>query len=315
MDLDAVADELYGLSPSDFTSVREVRAKGARSEGDRDLAERIHRLRRPTLSAWASNLLVRDQPEEARRLLRLGEALRQTTEELDGDQLRELSAQQRKVTSALARQAADLARQAGQPISEEARREVQETLQAVLADPDAGQEWAEGRLAKPLSAPVGFPALSAPPARVSSAGRPASRRKEAAAPSAAGSATRVSARTADLEAARARRRAQQERLEQARQQATGADRELTEREEGLTAVQDEQRRAEELARHAEERIAGLTRALEEAEGERDRARDAAREAHDRAGEAERSVKEARRHARDAAAQVRRLEGQLRRKGS
>ncbi|NKQ26687.1 hypothetical protein [Streptomyces galbus] len=312
MDLDAVADELYGLSPGDFTSAREVRAKSARSAGDLELADRIHRLRRPTLSAWASNLLVRDQPEETRRLLQLGQALRQATEDLDGDQLRELSAQQRKVTSALARQAADLARQAGQPISEDAQREVQETLQAVLADPDAGHEWAEGRLARPLSAPVGFPALSS---RVSSIARPASRRKEPAAPPGARSATKSSARTADLEAARARRRAQQERLEQARQQAADAERELTEREERLTAVQDEQRQAEERARDAEERIAELTCALGEAEGERNRARDAARNARDQAREAEHAVKEARRSARQATAQARRLAEQPRRKGS
>ncbi|MGW4517724.1 hypothetical protein ACWEO4_38520 [Streptomyces sp. NPDC004393] len=51
MGWDAVADELYGLPPGEFTAVRDERAKAARAAGDRDLAERIRRMRRPTLAA------------------------------------------------------------------------------------------------------------------------------------------------------------------------------------------------------------------------------------------------------------------------
>ncbi|MGW5696206.1 hypothetical protein ACWEWX_36430, partial [Streptomyces asiaticus] len=138
MDLDAVADELYALPPADFTAARDERAKDARTAGDRKLAERIRRLRRPTKAAWASNLLVRRQPDEAEQVLRLGEALRQAHQDLDGGQLRKLSTQQRQVIAALARQARELTAQAGQPIGEGAQREVQETLRAVLADPEAG---------------------------------------------------------------------------------------------------------------------------------------------------------------------------------
>lgn len=91
MDLDAVADELYGLRPEDFTAARAARVAAARTAGDRALAERIGKLRRPSLSAWASNLLVREQPEQIEPLLKLGEALRQAHQDLDGAQLRALS--------------------------------------------------------------------------------------------------------------------------------------------------------------------------------------------------------------------------------
>ncbi|WP_432021072.1 hypothetical protein [Streptomyces sp. 1222.5] len=164
MDLDAVADELYALAPGVFTAARDERAQAARAAGDRELAEQIRRLRRPTLSAWASNLLVRDQPDEAQRLVHLGEMLRRAHQDLDGEQLRELSAQQHQVTRALARQAGQLTARAGQPISDDTRQEVQDTLHAVLADPDAARQWAKGRLTKPLSAPAGFPTLSRQPA-------------------------------------------------------------------------------------------------------------------------------------------------------
>ncbi|WP_328359839.1 hypothetical protein OG800_23460 [Streptomyces sp. NBC_00445] len=173
MDLDAVADELYGLRPEDFTAARAARVAAARTAGDRALAERIGKLRRPSLSAWASNLLVREQPEQIEPLIKLGEALRQAHQDLDGAQLRALSRQQRSLISALSRQAGQLAANAGHPLSEGAQREIDSTLHTVLADPEAAREWATGRLAKPLTATVGFPAaaLSAKP-RTAPAGRP-----------------------------------------------------------------------------------------------------------------------------------------------
>ncbi|MFC3572013.1 hypothetical protein ACFOZ0_01645 [Streptomyces yaanensis] len=296
MDLDAVADELYGLPPSEFIATRDERAKAARAAGDQELADRIRRLRRPTLAAWAGNLLVRERPEEARRLLRLGEALRQAHRDLDGEQLRELSAQQRHVTFTLAREAGTLTAQAGQRISEDAQREVQETLHAVLGDPEAAGEWAQGRLTKPLSAPVGFPALTRAPA----------------APSAARRGPKPAGRVADLDAARTRRREQRERLEQARQRAAEAERELHDREEELAAAQEEQRRVKARQQQAEQRVADLSRQLKEAESEQRQARDAARHTHEHTRDTEGAVREARRRAKDAATHARQLAEQTRR---
>ncbi|WP_369222329.1 hypothetical protein AB5J52_13200 [Streptomyces sp. R39] len=289
MDLDAVADELYGLEPGDFTAVRDERAKTARVNGDRELAERIRRLRRPTLAAWASNLLVREQPDEAQRLLQLGEALRQAHEDLDGEQLRELSAQQHQLTYALARQASRLTAQAGQRISDDVRQEVQDTLHAVLADPTGAAQWAKGRLTKPLSVPAGFPApLGQPP--------PAA---------AAESAPRPADEAADLDAV-PRRREQRERIERARQQAADAERELHECEDRMSAAEEERRRTDEERRQADQRVTELSRRLQDAERDQQRARDAARTARDHARDADRAVREARRRAEDAAAHARKL---------
>ncbi|MEV5884761.1 hypothetical protein AB0L74_18835 [Streptomyces sp. NPDC052020] len=175
MDAEAVADELYALRPEDFTAARNARAAQARKAGDRALAEAIGRMRRPSLSAWAGNLLVRERPEEVRRLLRLGEGLRQAHRELDGARLRELSRRQRDVIGALSRQARHLAAQAGHPLGAGAQREVENTLHAVLADPGAAGEWASGRLDRPLGAASGFPAVAegAAPRREPAPPRPA----------------------------------------------------------------------------------------------------------------------------------------------
>ncbi len=290
MELDAVADELYGLAPGDFTAARDERVKAARATGDRELAEQIRRLRRPTRAAWASNLLVREQPDATRRLLELGEALRRAHRELDGEQLRKLSAQQRHLTIALARQAGRLTAQAGQGISEDTQGEVQETLQSVLADPQAAQQWAQGRLTKALSTHVGFPALSQAPTAP-----PPERR-----------GTKPRGQVVDLDAARARRRQQKERVQRARQQAAGAEQELHEREDELAAAQGEQRQAEERRQQAQQRIAELSQQLREAENAQQQARDAARHARDQARKADQAAREARRRAKDVAAHARQL---------
>ncbi|MER6452779.1 hypothetical protein ABT270_09140 [Streptomyces sp900105245] len=272
MDLDAVADELYGLAPGVFTAARDERARAARAAGDRELAEEIRRLRRPTLSAWA-NVLVREQPDEVQRLVHLGEMLRRAHQDLDGGQLRELSAQQHQVTRALARQAGQLTARAGQPVSDDTRQEVQDTLHAVLADADAARQWAKGRLTKPLSAPAGFPPLSrqpAPPATV--------RRTEPA------------DEVADRDATSARHREQQEeRLEQARRQAADAEQHLHAREADLTAAEEKLSRAEEEQQQAEQRVDDLSRQLKDAESAKQRAREAARRARDLTRAADRAA--------------------------
>ncbi|MYW16342.1 hypothetical protein GT039_12205, partial [Streptomyces sp. SID2955] len=112
MNLDTVADELYGLRPEEFVAARDRHALAAREAGDRSLAEEIRALRRPSLAAWVSNLLVRRQPEEVEPLLGLGERLRRAHRELDGEQLRELARRQNEVIGALGRQARKLAGQA-----------------------------------------------------------------------------------------------------------------------------------------------------------------------------------------------------------
>ena len=57
------ADDLYRLAPEDFTAARDAAAKQARADGDRDGAAALKALRRPTVSAWLLNALVRTAPE------------------------------------------------------------------------------------------------------------------------------------------------------------------------------------------------------------------------------------------------------------
>lgn len=163
-DVAAALDELYTTPPSDFVTRRATLAAAAKTAGRVDDARRIHAARRPTLAAWAANLLLRSQPEESRQLLELGHALREAYHALDASGLKDLSAQRRRVVSALSRQAAQLARDAGHRLSEPVQQDLEATLRAVLADPDAAGQWAGGRLVNALTPPSEFHPGTAPAA-------------------------------------------------------------------------------------------------------------------------------------------------------
>jgi hypothetical protein len=156
-----VISELYGLPPGDFTRVRNERAAQARIAGDKALAARLKALRKPTASAWALNMLVRRHPEEINDLLELGGRLREAQTSLAGDQLRELTKQRRQAVAALGRQARALAAQLGQRLSPAAGIELEDSLNAALADPSAGYAVRSGRMTAPISY-VGLGPLAMP---------------------------------------------------------------------------------------------------------------------------------------------------------
>ncbi|MER6028837.1 hypothetical protein [Streptomyces sp. NPDC001851] len=313
MDLDAVADELYGLRPEDFVAARARRALDARKAGDQALARQIGALRRPSLGAWASNLLVRRRREEVEPLLALGEELRRAHRELDGPQLRRLARRQGEVIGTLGRQARRLAAQAGHPVGEGVQREVEETLHAVLADPEAAREWAAGRLVKPLSSTFGFPetdeaALERRPTAPSAAG--AKQRAEAEETRARTTGTQdTRGGTTDGRGAAGKRGkgeeredepAHRRRLAEARRAARDAERDLRACEAEARAAEREAEEAGGRVAGAERRVRALRAELRDAEEEQRRARTDEQAARERARQADRAVRRARRHAETTA---------------
>ena len=145
-ELDDVADELYSGPPSEFIAHRDAAAKAARADGDKELAKEISELRKPTVSAWLMNLLVRDDPAFADQVVALGEGLRDAERSLDGAALRELSGQRRALVRSLTARARKLAQPAGQRIGDAVTQELDATLTAALADPQVAREVTSGRL-------------------------------------------------------------------------------------------------------------------------------------------------------------------------
>ncbi|MFD8178102.1 hypothetical protein [Streptomyces sp. NPDC059709] len=298
--VEEVLDELYTTSPAAFVARREERAAAARTAGRKEDARRIHAARRPTLAAWAANLLARARPEETRRFLELGQALRQAHRTLDPAGLKELSAQRRGIVAALSRQAAQLAGEAGHRLSQAAQREVESTLRAVLADPEAADAWAQGRLEVSLTPPSVFPSGTAAtePSGAAPEPEPAPRPKS----------TRATSRTRAKDELAERRRKRQEELARAEREADRAERHLrdaraeqAEAQESLRAADDELARVRETVAAAEERL----RAAHE---DRDRVERNRRKAEERDRTAAHTVAEAEREARASTRKVVRLGG-------
>ncbi|WP_433661562.1 hypothetical protein ACQPW1_04845 [Nocardia sp. CA-128927] len=146
MTLDDVARDLYGLAPSEFVAARTAQVEQAKEAGDKALATAIGKLRKPTVTAWTVNLLAREAPEDVEALLQLGAALRSAQRKLSGSELRELTGQRQQAVNALAKKAGALAAEHDRPVSETVLREIGQTLNAALADPDVAEQVHAGTL-------------------------------------------------------------------------------------------------------------------------------------------------------------------------
>jgi len=250
--------DLYALPPEEFTAARDAAVQ---------LDPTLKALRRPTVSAWLVNLLVRREPALVEQLLSLGVQLAQAQRSGAAGALRDLGAQRRALVEAVAGRSLELgARRA----TTATRAEVVGTLEAALADADSAAAVRSGRLVRPLSyagfgevdlagavAPAGRPTRRRPPTRqavATASGRAVVAAAERAAQEAAGTlddAVRT-AEQARQAADRARRTAEQAAQQEATAASRVADREVavqTARQalvaaaETLTGRRDEQQQA------------------------------------------------------------------------
>ncbi len=151
MDLDTAADQLYALAPDEldgFSKRRTELAAQARSDGDRELAGQIGKLRKPVQAAALVNALVRDQPAALAELSELAEGLRDAHRHLRGTELRKLSERRQQVLGKLT----TLARKASRrSVTDSVLDQVRATFEAAIADEVAEQAVLSGRLTATLS--------------------------------------------------------------------------------------------------------------------------------------------------------------------
>lgn len=280
MDLDDVADELYEVPPEEFIALRKERQDAAKAAGDKALAKEIGALPKPSAAAWVCNLLVRAQRAEIEGLVDLGNLLREAQESLAGDQLKALDTQRRQLINALTRQARALANERGHPVSTAVATQVEETLRAAMADPDAGEALLAGRLTSPMSysgmgTTVSRPALRLihPPEREPAVLARASTPKKTPAPNEAGESAADRRRRAGEERLRAAEEKRRRALEQARAAAETA---TAVAEEAAAALEEQRARTEELAGRRTQLQAGVEELADQlAEAEREAAEAAA----------------------------------------
>ncbi|AHH15502.1 hypothetical protein NONO_c06940 [Nocardia nova SH22a] len=252
MQLEQITAELYALDPAHFVSARDERVRAARAAGDKALATAISRLRRPTVAAWAVNLLARNETQELGALLDLGEALSRAQRTLAAEQMRTLAGQRRAAVNALTHKAARLAAESGKTLTGPVLQDVTRTLNAALAEPELAQQVRAGVVTTAAEyagfGPAG-PELAAVPDAEETTETPDDD---------------LTGAVREVESARAVRDSARDELE--RRRAEVAD--LAER---ITSARAELDRAEEAHRFAATGLASAETAMERADTELERA--------------------------------------------
>jgi hypothetical protein len=272
--VDDEIDALYGQRPGEFVGARDALAKRLRAAGDRDAADAVRKLARPTVAAWAVNAVVRNEPEWTQALVtagrRLEEAQQALIEQGDRGPWRDATAGQREAVDRLARLADDLVRQERGSVSTAVGDAIRETLHAASIDPDAREAVCAARLEHELRA-VGLlgadaapaPAPSAPSAKPRAAST--SKRRPAAAKAQRDDADptprQAEAKLREDAEAKRRKDAETKRRKDAETKRREAERQEAERREA------ERREAERIAR---ETLSEAEQALAEAQESADR---------------------------------------------
>ncbi len=282
-----VARELLLVAPADFVAERTARQRAARKD-DRELATAIGALRKPAPAAWVIDLLASESALDD--AVDLGPALRKAQADADPAEIATLRRQRSGVVGALAQAGADLAEQAGHPVTTAVLDQVRATIEAAMADPHAGAAVRSGLLVRPLES-VGFDdvdldgALADPDAvpdawsgsdappipiedarrsrKASRASRPAPAREPKPAPQ----------REPKTDPA-AERRAAREAEAEARTASREADAALDRAESDLEAAEDRRAELERALAEATAEVERLERGRDEAEAASDRAREA-----------------------------------------
>ncbi|MBO9041952.1 hypothetical protein [Curtobacterium flaccumfaciens] len=293
MEFADVARELLLVAPQDFVAERTARQRAVRKD-DRALATTVGKLRKPAPAAWVIDLLAHDGALDD--AVDLGPALRKAQADADPDAIRTLRRQRAEVVDALAQAGADLASDAGHPVTPAVLEQVRSTIEAAMADPHAGAAVRsgllvtalesvgfdavdlDGALADPDAVPDAWSGSDAPPIPISQArgARKASRasrpaQRDAPKPDAEPEPKRDPA--ADRKAARQAETA-------ARTESRDADAALDTAEADLEQAEERRAELQRALEQAEAEIARLEAARDDAEAASDRARDVLRAAQE-----------------------------------
>jgi DNA repair exonuclease SbcCD ATPase subunit len=151
MDLGTVAIELYSSPPAEFVRARSAAVAVAKDAGEKDLARDIGKLSKPSTGAWLANLLVAHRRDELERIVAVGEELRAAEQKLDPQELRTLGRKRQQLIASVSRLGSELGTKAGSRASAAAVHELEQTLQAALADPHAADAVLTGVLVRGLT--------------------------------------------------------------------------------------------------------------------------------------------------------------------
>jgi len=164
-------DKLFALPLEEFTAARNELARRLAKDGDKERAEEVRGLAKPSVPVWTVNQLARQEKAMVRSLLDAGVKLRKAQEQALGggnpDALRAAQRDEREALRALTQRAAELLREAGRPAGPAVVERINNTLAAAAVMDDARDDLKAGRLTTELRV-SGFESLAgfeAPPPR------------------------------------------------------------------------------------------------------------------------------------------------------
>lgn len=157
IDLEAELDRLYALPASEFVAARNALSKRLRQTGDREAADRVKKLAKPSITAWAVNQLAFRAAAELEGLQLAGEKVRAA--HLAGPKEQQEAAGARRDAIATLRVIAEVALQeAGVTPGRSHRQRISQTLEVLSSQGSEAGAPRAGRLAADLE-PAGFDAL------------------------------------------------------------------------------------------------------------------------------------------------------------
>jgi hypothetical protein len=223
--LDDEIGRLYGLPQNEFVTARNALAKELRGSGEREQADAVASLEKPSALAWAVNHLRRAEPNAVERLLAVADELRKAQADSRTDRVRELFEEQQSLVRGLVRAAGRL------DVSAATLDKVGVALVNASSDPESREALEQGRLVREPE-PVGFGAFAGTPVKPPKGKAKADRAK--------------TERRKEAEAEKARRA----EIAEARQELEAAERAVRQAEKGLEAARrdtdDARKRLEKL---------------------------------------------------------------------
>ena len=138
--LEREIDRLYALPLDEFTSARNELARQLKNEGEKDAAEEVAALVKPSVPVWAINQLARQDKAALRALLDAAAKLRKAQERAlaggDSDALRGAQTVEREAIRDLTQKAGGILEEAGRPATRAVLERIRSTLgAAALAEP------------------------------------------------------------------------------------------------------------------------------------------------------------------------------------
>lgn len=146
-------DELYGLPLEEFTEARNRLVRELQDRGDKESANQVRSLRKPSLPAWTVNQLARRHQDELKELMDLRDKLASG----DASGFRSASTEQRKLVASLTDHARPILEESGHPASRSTIDAISKTLLAGGTETERDLILS-GRLTREL-APSGFEGL------------------------------------------------------------------------------------------------------------------------------------------------------------